>query len=110
MPNSRTLPTPKKSSLVTFTILIDGESISKVFGVTSITVNKEVNKIPSAHIVIQDGDASKEDFEASNEAIFTPGKEIEILAGYQSEESTIFKGLIIKFSLKIKRSGASMLI
>lgn len=110
MPNSRTLPTPKKSSLVTFTLMIDGEAISKVFGITSITVIKEVNRIPSAHLVIQDGDASKEDFEAGNEAIFAPGKEIDILVGYQSAESSIFKGLIIKFSIKIKRSGASMLI
>lgn len=110
MPNSRTLPTLKKSSLVTFTIVIDGDQLSKVIGVSSITVSKEVNKIPSAHIIIQDGDASKEDFEASNEAFFAPGKEIEILAGYQSEESSIFKGLIIKFSIKIKRNGASMLI
>lgn len=110
MPNSRTLPTSKKSSLVTFTIVIDGDQLSKEIGVSSITVNKEVNKIPSANIIIQDGNASKENFEASNEAFFAPGKEIEILVGYQSEESTVFKGLIIKFSIKIKRNGASMLI
>jgi len=110
MPNSRTLPTHKKSGLVTFTILIDGEALSKRFGVTSITVSKEVNRIPVAQVTIQDGNASKEDFEASNETLFSPGKEIEVLAGYQSDESSIFKGIILKFSIKIKRNGASMLM
>lgn len=110
MPNSRTLPTHKKSGLVTFTILIDGEALSKRFGVTSITVSKEVNRIPVAQVTIQDGNASKEDFEASNETLFSPGKEIEVLAGYQSDELSIFKGIILKFSIKIKRNGASMLM
>lgn len=110
MPNSRTLPIATKSRLVTYTMLIEGSPIPKTIVVDSIIVNKEVNRIPSAHIVIQDGNASREDFEAGNEVIFAPGKNVEILAGYQSDETTIFKGLIIKFSIKIKRNGVSMMM
>src|SRR3954463_3843578 len=96
------------SGLVSFSIKIGGEAISKIYGIVSIVVNKEINKISSANIIIQDGSASKQDFEISNEDTFIPGKEIEILAGYHSDESTIFKGIIIKHGIKIRSNGNSM--
>lgn len=110
MGDSRVLPINRRTSLVTFTIKIEGEATPGAYKAASIIVTKEINKIPSATIVIRDGSASTEDFEASNAAIFAPGKEVEISCGYQSEESPIFKGIIIKHSIKIKRSGSSMLL
>ena len=108
---STTLSTGNSASgLVAFSIKIDGTAISKIYGIVSIVVNKEINKISSANIIIQDGSASKQDFEISNEDTFIPGKEIEILAGYHSDESTIFKGIIIKHGIKIRTNGNSMLI
>jgi hypothetical protein len=50
------------SGLVTFSIKIDGAAISTIYGIESIVVNKEINKIPSANIIILDGSASKQDF------------------------------------------------
>ena len=108
---STTLPAGTSTSgLVTFTIKIGGEAISKVYGVFSIIVVKEINKIPLANIVILDGSASKRDFEASNQDLFIPGQEIEILSGNVTKESTIFKGIIIKHGIKIRNNGVSMLI
>ncbi|MEF9919180.1 MAG: type VI secretion system tip protein VgrG, partial [Eubacterium sp.] len=43
------------------------------------------------------------------EDLLIPGKKIEIQAGYHSDEETIYKGIIIKHSIKIK-SSASLLI
>ena len=99
-----------KSGLVTFTIKIEGTAIAQTNGILSIVVSKEINKISSASLVIQDGSASKQDFEASNQDIFIPGKEIEISAGYRSVEEPIFKGIIIRHGIKIKSNGGSMLI
>ncbi len=110
MSDSRILPNTSPTNLVTFTINVDGEGIPKEIGVLSIVVNKEINRVPSASIAIQDGSASKEEFEVSNEDIFLPGKEIEILSGYSSDETTIFKGIIIKHGIKIRSSGSSMLL
>ncbi|MEX2512684.1 MAG: type VI secretion system tip protein VgrG [Cyclobacteriaceae bacterium] len=110
MAESMTSPTGTPTSgLVTFTIKINEEAVPEEFGIISIVVIKEINKIPSANILIQDGSASKQDFEVSNQELFIPGNEIEILSGYQSQETTIFKGILIKHGIKI-RSGASMLI
>ncbi|CAL1517150.1 type VI secretion system tip protein VgrG [Chitinophaga sp. MM2321] len=110
MSDSRILPTSTPVGLVTFTIKMEGEAISQVYGVLSMVVNKEVNKIPSADIVLQDGSAADENFEVSSLDLFIPGKEIEILVGYQSDETTIFKGIIIKHGIKIRSNGSSMLL
>ena len=96
--------------LVSFSIKIDGEAISKIYGVVSIVVSKEINKISSANIIIQDGSASMQDFEISNEDTFIPGKEIEILAGYRTDTNPIFKGIIIKHGIKIRANGNSTLV
>src|SRR5690606_35565224 len=102
------IPSPS-SGLVTFTIKINEEAIPEDIGILSVVVTKEINKIPAATVLIQDGSASKQDFEVSNKQLFIPGNEIEILSGYQGQDATIFKGLIIKHGIKI-RSGVSMLI
>ena len=110
MSDPRILPTNRPAGLVTFTIKIDGEEISQTIGIFSIVVNKEVNKIPSANVIVRDGRSDLEDFEISSQDLFIPGKEIEILAGYQSEESTIFKGIIISHGIRIRNNGGSRLV
>ncbi|HFC01307.1 MAG TPA: type VI secretion system tip protein VgrG, partial [Phaeodactylibacter sp.] len=100
----------RNTSLVTFTILIEGEAIPSRMGVASIMVAKEVNRIPYANIVLSDGDVAKQDFPVSNEDLFVPGKKIEISAGYNSDETVIFKGIIIKHGIKIRQNGNAVLI
>lgn len=110
MNNSGVIQTSKSADLITFKILTDGKELSKIYEVKSISVTKEVNKIPTAKIILLDGDASKRDFELSNEDFLIPGKEIEITAGYHSDEETIFKGIIIKHNLKIRANSTQLII
>jgi len=86
-----------------------GTELPGKYGVKSIVVEKEINRIPYARIVILDGSVPEQDFKLSNEKLLIPGKEIEITAGYHSEEETIFKGVVVKHNIKI-RNGASYLI
>ena len=109
MNNSRTIQTSKSADLVTQKILIAGEELSKKHQVKQILVEKEVNRIAMATLVILDGEAARQDFELSNQELLIPGKEIEISVGYHSDEEIIFKGIIIKHSLKI-RNNSSLLI
>lgn len=109
MSNLRLLPNQQNTDLVTFTILVNGLPVGKETGIVSIAVNKEVNKIPWAKLMIQDGDVSTEDFAVSNQDTFKPGNEIEIQAGYHTDETTIFKGIIIKHGIKILRDRHSLL-
>ena len=67
-------------------------------------------KAETAKVILFDGAPSEEDFKVSNTDDFKPGNEIEILAGYHSDEKTIFKGIIIKHAIKAKKEKASQLI
>lgn len=110
MPLSQTLPGTQNTDLVTFTIKANGEAIGTQYQVVSINISKEVNRIPMAKIVMYDGDAAAQDFAISNEETFVPGTEIEITAGYHSEETTVFNGIIVKHSLKIRNDRSPLLI
>ncbi len=109
MNNSGYIQTARTPDLVTFKVLSEGEELPGKYGVKSIVVEKEVNRIPYAQIVILDGSAPEQDFKLSNENLLIPGKEIEITAGYHSEEETIFKGVVVKHNIKV-RNGSSYLI
>ncbi|MEM9916978.1 MAG: Rhs element Vgr protein, partial [Bacteroidota bacterium] len=109
MPNARLIPTSQPADLITHTVKVNGEAISRAYNVLSIVVNKQVNKIPIAKIVIADGNASTESFDISDSPDFAPGNELEILAGYHSDEETIFKGIITCHGIQIRKGKASVL-
>ncbi|WP_346863315.1 type VI secretion system tip protein VgrG [uncultured Draconibacterium sp.] len=104
------MTTERSDSLVTFNVLVNGEELNSTIQVLSIAVEKEMNRIPWAKITILDGEPSTGDFEHSNEATFIPGNEIEIKAGYDSNNETIFKGVVIRHSLKIRSSGSVLVV
>lgn len=110
MPEEGTINTAQSSDLATFTILVNGNALPGSVAVLNIVVEKEINRIPTARIVFTDGDPATKDFELSNQHLLTPGVEIEIKAGYHSDEETIFKGLIIKHNLKIRALGSYLII
>src|SRR3954471_8551261 len=103
-----TIPTPATPDVCTVALLIGGQEVPSTFHVLSITVNRELNRIPSAAIQIDDGEAAKATFAASNAEYFLPGKQIEIQLGYRSQNETVFKGTIIRQRLKVRKSGSAL--
>lgn len=97
---SRNIPT----SVCTFSILVDGNNTSGHFKVLNIVVQKELNTISKSTILLQDGSVAERGFEASNSEELVPGKKIEITAGYRNEEESIFEGIIIKHSIRIRNN------
>jgi Rhs element Vgr protein len=106
----RVIPTSQPADMPTHKILVDGSEIKTYYPIHSIYVTKCANKIASAQIIIYDGDAAEENFEISSTEDFIPGKEIEIKAGYYSDNSTIFKGIIVKHGIQVRRNKPSFLI
>lgn len=109
MSSSRVIPTQDDTDLSTFRILLDGEDVGSRYNVTSILVQKRVNKIPIARLTLSDGDPALQDFEKSSSGKLNPGKEIEIKLGYHSKEDTVFKGIIVKHGIKAGGKKSSML-
>ena len=110
MPEERVINTSRSTDLVTFKVLVNGEELSSIHQVLNITVEKEINRIPSAKIILVDGEPAKQDFALSNQDLFVPGNEIEIKAGYHSDEETIFKGIVIRHNLKIRENQSRLIV
>jgi hypothetical protein len=69
---SRTIPTQANTDLATFNIFTNGTALSSDIAIVSISVWKSINKIPTARLVLSDGDMAKADFELSAGASFVP--------------------------------------
>ncbi len=107
---SRTLPNPAIQDVDSYDILIENEPLSPAIQVLSISINNEVNRIPSAMVVIRDGEAADSNFELSEGDQFLPGNLISIKLGRDSENKEVFKGIVTKQSVKIQNNGDSNLI
>ncbi|WP_438426385.1 type VI secretion system tip protein VgrG [Aquimarina macrocephali] len=104
------IPSTKPKSVSTFTILLDGNKMSEQFKVMSIVIQEEINSISKATILLQDGSAAEQGFKSSDGEELVPGKQIEIQAGYQNDEETVFKGITIKHSIKVRKSVSVLVI
>lgn len=110
MVNESQIPTPATPDVCTFSLLVEGKEISGEFHVLSIAVTRELNRIPTATIQLKDGEAAKATFPASNTDHFIPGKKIEIQLGYRSQNDNVFKGIIVKHSIKIRKNESVLIL
>lgn len=102
MTTTRRLPITQNTDLVTFSIVINGQPLPQSIPVFSVVVHWEVNRIPTAMISLADGDAGTGQWAVSSGDLFIPGNEVEILAGYQNENESIFKGIVTKQALRVR--------
>ncbi|MEQ9354407.1 MAG: type VI secretion system tip protein VgrG [Coleofasciculus chthonoplastes F3-SA18-01] len=101
------------NGVITATILSDGNEMDSEYHLMSIDIIKAVNKIPSAQLILLDGDAAKQEFKISDTEFFKPGKELEIKLRYEDnakEEATVFKGIILRHSLQADQNRSLLTI
>jgi Rhs element Vgr protein len=104
-------PVKEIKGTVSVIVLIDGKEIPKVNQVLSIEIVKEINKIPYAKVVLVDGNPGKQNFAHSEEAIFEPGKKIEVKSGFKpGSEKSLFKGIITEMGIKLGTFSGSCLV
>lgn len=110
MSNTRSIPSANGTSLPTAVIYVGGKDVTHDIPLLSITVVHQANRISKAQIVLRDGDLAAEDFPLSNEDTFIPGETIEILAGYNNLEATIFAGIIIRQGIEFANKSEPILV
>jgi Rhs element Vgr protein len=76
----------------------------------SVSVTRELNRIPAATIQLRDGEACKATFEASNSGHFMPGRKIEIRLGYRSHNESVFQGIVVRHGIRIRKSGSLLTV
>lgn len=96
--------------VVRVSIFSNGQRIPDTVEMLSLTVNRAINRIPTAQIIVQDGDIATEKFEVSDADFFKPGAMVKINAGYGEEEETIFEGIVVKHSISIAGENKSQLL
>ncbi|MDR7128709.1 phage protein D [Algoriphagus sp. 4150] len=109
MPES-SIPAQTQLDLATFKVYSEGQELPPSVGVAMIAVRKAVNKIPTAKLVLFDGDMATGEFQWSEGDLFKPGVNLRIDAGYHSLEEPIFEGVIIKHGLEVFSDKASRLV
>ena len=102
-------PLPQRSELVTFLVKINGKPIPDTVPVKSISISRVANRIPCASITILDGQVATQSFPASDADLFSPGQSVEIQAGYHGQNKMLFKGLVIRHTLKIAHNSHSFI-
>ncbi|MBN9400229.1 MAG: type VI secretion system tip protein VgrG ['Candidatus Kapabacteria' thiocyanatum] len=105
-----TIPTPATPDVCTVAILVEGQEIPGEYQVQAVSVSLELNRIPSATIHLKDGEASQGKFKASDTDLFVPGKKIEIQLGYRSQNESVFKGIVVKHAIKIRKTGSMLIV
>jgi Rhs element Vgr protein len=103
------IPNPAKNDVATYNILINGKEADPTYKLMSLSILREVNRVPVAKIIFIDGDSAKRSFEISNKNDFIPGNKIQINLGRDSKNKQAFNGLIIKHAVKVKANGQSHL-
>jgi Rhs element Vgr protein len=99
----------KPTDLATFAVKVDGTPLPTTFSLVALDITRAVNRIPTATLVLQDGDAAKQTFEASSGEQLVPGKSIEISGGYGTDNEVLFKGIITRQRIQVKRQSDSLL-
>ena len=102
-------PNTNTDGPVRVSVSADGKALTTL-PMVALTVRRAVNRIPWAELVFTDGDMPKGEFELSDAETFAPGKELTISAGYGSNETPLFTGIVVRHSVKIDDNNSSRLV
>ena len=86
-----------KTDLVTATVKLGGRAIDENIGIQALSVSTSINQIATAELqlILPASSGSLNPFSLARDEQYAPGKEVEILLGYNSKEESVFKGIIV---------------
>ncbi|MBI3716477.1 MAG: phage late control D family protein, partial [Betaproteobacteria bacterium] len=103
-------PNLNADGVLSVAVTSNGSALPDSARLISVSIDRAVNAIPCARLVIADGDISTQTFPLSDGANFVPGAKIQVSAGYGGSEKVIFSGLVIKHAVKITGENYSRLV
>jgi Rhs element Vgr protein len=103
-------PAQGADGVVTFSISSNGAALADSVEVVSVEVSRTANTVPIARIVLNDGNIAQQSFDLSGASTFQPGAAISISAGYDSTNTVIFEGIVIRHGIKITGANQSRLV
>lgn len=94
---------------IQYNIKVGSKTLDSSYPIQSITVDKSINKIPYAKIVLHDGNIDSQTFSIANDKVFPIGDTITIQAGYNNGLAQLFKGVVAKLAIQSRSTGLSTL-
>ena len=99
------IPNESRHNVASYNILLNEVAMNPAYQLIAVVINKEINRVPVAKIILRDGDAAMRTFEISDTDDFIPGKKINIKLGRDGDNTQSFKGIITKHAIKVKENG-----
>jgi Rhs element Vgr protein len=103
-------PNLEGGGVVKIVVSSGGNAVADTVQFLSLEIRKEINKVPSARIVIADGYVADQNFPISNSKDFLPGKEIKIELGYEGDADTVFEGIVVKHAVTINYDAPRLIV
>jgi Rhs element Vgr protein len=102
----------EKTGRVTYVVTVGGKKFEPGGTSTcySISTIYKANKVPHAIITFLDGNPAKKEFALSSSTDLEPGAEVSIAMGYKEETEKVFKGIIVKHSVKLTGNNSYTII
>jgi Rhs element Vgr protein len=97
-------------AILRVTVFSEGTAIAEQFELISVNVQRSINMVPHARLVLRDGDVALREFAVSDTAAFRPGVTIKIDAGYGDVQSTLFEGVLVKHGIRVDGDNRGRLI
>lgn len=100
-------PAAVESDLVTLKITTgDGQDeVPASLEVKSVKIVHALNRVPSATLVLRDGEPALEQFPVAASSTFAPGTKITLAAGYRDQTDPLFSGVIVKTGIRHPADG-----
>jgi len=103
-------PRANSDGPVRVSVTSGGQPLADSVRLVSIRVRRAANTVPSATLVIEDGDMTTGAWDVADGATMKPGSEIAIKAGYGDREETIFEGVVVKLGMRISGENFSRVV
>lgn len=103
------VPDTSQSQVVSYQVVVGGQVVNPTYELQSMVVLHESNRIPSAKLIYKDGDPAKKTFPLSEQNFFAPGSSIAIRLGRDGTNTQVFKGIVVRHSIRVKENGQSEL-
>lgn len=103
-------PIKNSEGALRVSIYSEGELIKPtLFGLVSLYIFKGVNRIGKSVLCFEAGSMSEGEIPESDSDSFAPGKAIRIEAGYGSDESSLFEGMVVNHSFVVEQNNHAQL-
>ena len=107
MPGS---PLSDSEGVLRISLKSNGQAVADSVALISVQVHRAVNAIPTARLVLADGDMATSEWPLADGALFAPGATIAIAAGYGDKEQTLFEGSVTRLGMRIEGENKSCLV